>query len=341
MTGAEPTLFLLSTGADLARALPPAADALQVVAIDASGGGAAAVEALTAARIHTPWLLAGSAADAELLEEVATLVLSGEPQVFGLAGVVLVGAGDGGHAAADAAADGIRGLALPVAATADASGLADVAAALGRAIAARSPRVPAPWGRIIASDRTDPPTRAILARLAIADDPDYVPAAVNVAQLAVLRAVAERLMPQGPGPGIDLGARVDQMLSSGEGDGWRTEGMPSDLDAYGAGLDAIGAEWPADAAGQDARIRSVLSGEAASGTVLTPTQLRSWFGDLRNDLARAWLSHPASLARVGYDGFATGGTGPEPAGFTVLAAGLREAWEPEELGRLAEETSTR
>ena len=78
----------------------------------------------------------------------------------------------------------------------------------------------------------------------------------------------------------------------------------------------------------------MIDGDAPSGSVLTPDQLSLWFEDARNDLARVWLSHPASLARVGYTGFATGGTGPEPAGYLVLAAGEREEWEPEELGRL-------
>jgi len=60
--------------------------------------------------------------------------------------------------------------------------------------------------------------------------------------------------------------------------------------------------------------------------------LRRWFDDVRTDLARTWLAHPASLARVGYDGFATSGPGAEPAGYVNLGAGTRDPWEPAELG---------
>ena len=60
--------------------------------------------------------------------------------------------------------------------------------------------------------------------------------------------------------------------------------------------------------------------------------LRRWFDDMRTDLARTWLAHPASLARVGYDGFATSGPGAEPAGYVNLGAGTRDPWEPAELG---------
>uniref|UniRef100_UPI001C0EC5FB hypothetical protein n=1 Tax=Francisella tularensis TaxID=263 RepID=UPI001C0EC5FB len=47
-------------------------------------------------------------------------------------------------------------------------------------------------------------------------------------------------------------------------------------------------------------------------------------------------AHPASLAHVGYDGFATSGDHAEPAGYVALAAGRRDPWEPGDLGDLGE-----
>jgi hypothetical protein len=56
--------------------------------------------------------------------------------------------------------------------------------------------------------------------------------------------------------------------------------------------------------------------------------MKRWFEDLRADLVRLWLAHPAAMARIGFDGFANGGDGPRKQGFERLGAGEREAWEP-------------
>ncbi len=308
------------------------------VVLDPARGAEALVEAIAEAQIVTPWILVGGPDHHEVATGVVIRALEGAVGVFGLAGVVLEGA---------RIPDGIRELDVPAAlatddlatddlATDDAA-TGDIAArvrALAQDITARGPRVPESWARVIASSRTDVAVRAALARRALADDPAYRPRALAPGQLALLREVARRIVPQGDGATIDLAARLDRMIDAGEGDGWRPTGMSSDAEAYGAGLDALAAIWMRGATAQDAVIRDVIDGTAPSGDTLSPSQLSLWFEDARNDLARVWLSHPASLARVGYTGFATGGTGAEPAGFLELAAGRREDWEPEELGRL-------
>ncbi|RKE60370.1 hypothetical protein [Microbacterium sp. AG238] len=291
--------------------------------LDPARGSEALIEAVADAEIATPWILVGGFDHHEVAAHLVARVLEGAIGVFGLAGVVLEGT---------QIPDGIREHEVPAAVTTD-----DVAASvrsLAADIAAWGPRVPEPWARVIASSRTDVAVRATLARRALADDPAYRPRALTPEQLALLRDVARRIVPQGEGATIDLAARLDRMIEAGESDGWRPTGMSTDVEAYRAGLDALAAIWMRGAAAQDAVIRRVIDGDAPSGAVLTADQLSLWFEDARNDLARLWLSHPASLARVGYSGFATGGTGPEPAGYLVLAAGEREEWEPGELGRL-------
>ena len=206
------------------------------------------------------------------------------------------------------------------------------------------------WAQLIASDRTGIEARALLARRALADDADYAPRALSPGQLATLRALAARLVPQPAGGRVDLAARIDADLASARGDGWRPAELPDDASAYRLGLDAIAAVWPAETTAQDALIRTILAGElvvslatAASPTVASPWSdelFRQWFDDVRNDLARTWLAHPASLARVGYDGFATSGPRAEPAGYVSLGAGVRDAWEPTELGILDDPTAT-
>ncbi|CAD6011127.1 alpha/beta hydrolase [Agreia sp. COWG] len=213
--------------------------------------------------------------------------------------------------------------------------------------ASAAPRVDPEWGRVIASARTAAEARGLLATRAIADDADYTPDALTPAQLTTLRALADRIVPQSSAPHIDLAARVDADIAAGNGDGWRPEGLPDDASAYRLGLDAIAAAWPQDGAAQDALIERIIAGDGIAGNGLTgafsAAHLTSWFEDARLDLTRAWLAHPASLARIGYDGFATSGPGiadagdasSDSAGYVTLAAGRRDPWEPTELGALA------
>ncbi|MDT3346231.1 alpha/beta fold hydrolase [Microbacterium aquilitoris] len=210
--------------------------------------------------------------------------------------------------------------------------VAAVLAETWQAIRAAAPVVPTEWGRVIASSRVDVAVRRTLAQRALVDDRDRAPRTLNRAQVETLRALAALLVPQGEGGTIDLAVRIDDMLAEGGTDGWRPVGSPADPVAYGLGLDAIAAVWPSEVTEQRSLIvRLITDGIDAAG--LGTDGIRSWFEDARNDLLRMWLAHPASLARIGFDGFAVGGTGPHPAGWTTIAAGERETWEPSELGQ--------
>lgn len=226
---------------------------------------------------------------------------------------------------------------------------AEVAAEIVRlwdATVSASPQLTPEWGRLVASDRTAPEARGFLARRLIADDPGYRPRALSVAQLDTLRALADRLVPQPEDRRIDLAARVDDDLAAGRGDGWRNAGQPPDASAYRLGLDDLAALWPDDsdeqnaAAERDALIAGIVSGElndheALGGDDWNGEMRQHWLDDVRADLTRIWLAHPASLARVGYDGFATSGAATGDAGYVDLAAGRRDPWEPAELGSVA------
>ena len=228
---------------------------------------------------------------------------------------------------------------------------AEVAAEIVRlwdATVSVSPQLTPEWGRLVASDRTAPEARGFLARRLIADDPDYRPRALSATQLATLRALADRLVPQPEDRRIDLAARVDDDLASGRGDGWRNAGQPDDASAYRLGLDDLAALWPDDSddqnatAEQNALIAGLISGElndheALGGDDWNGAMRQHWFDDVRADLTRIWLAHPASLARVGYDGFATSGAATGDAGYVAVAAGQRDPWEPAELGSVASE----
>lgn len=191
------------------------------------------------------------------------------------------------------------------------------------------PVVPADTARVIASPRVSARTRGILAVRSLPDAPDREPRALTRGQLDTLRALARVVVPQPGDRPVDLALRVDDQLADGLGDGWRQDGLPADVDAYRAGLDAL----QAPAAEGDDHLADVLAsidaGEytPASGG-LDAGQLQAWAEDAAVDLAKQWMAHPATMAAVDYDGFANGGDGLRKQGFLLLGADEREAWEP-------------
>ncbi len=192
---------------------------------------------------------------------------------------------------------------------------------------AGSPVVPVEHARVIASPRVSARTRGLLAARALPDDPAAAPQALTPTQLDTLRAVARIVVPQ-PGPDqVDLALRVDAQLAAGLGDGWRPDGLPVDAEAYRAALDVLAA--PARDGALDQALEAVAVGRYRADGGLDAEQLRAWFEDASVDLVKHWLAHPATMAAIDFDGYANGGDGVRKQGFQLLAAGEREAWEPE------------
>ncbi len=152
---------------------------------------------------------------------------------------------------------------------------------------------------------------------------------LDLAQLTLLREIADLVVPQ-DGLAIDIAARVDAQLARGEGDGWRNADLPPDPEAYRAGLDTLAAVWPTDPVDRESILRAAIDGESTAEGPFDAARLKVWLEDVRNDLVRQWLAHPASMARVGYDGFATGGS--PIRGYVELRLGRREDWEPSGVG---------
>ncbi len=192
--------------------------------------------------------------------------------------------------------------------------------------AGTGPAVPESFVRVIASDRVSRRVRAALAVRALADDADYAPRVLSAQQLRTLRAVADRVVPQ-TAPSIDLAARIDAQLATHKGDGWRFANMPPDRDAYASALDGLAGFADLADDEQHGRLARLAAGELTAPT-LSAEQMKLWFEDLRADLVRLWVAHPATMARIGFDGFANGGDGMRKQGFERLAANERESWEP-------------
>ena len=104
--------------------------------------------------------------------------------------------------------------------------------------------------------------------------------------------------------------------------------LPPDKECYAQALSALGdfAEMSIEA--QDSLLELIAQGGGHDDGPLSPKQMQQWFEDLCADLVRLWLAHPATLAHIGFDGFANGGDGERIQGYVQLAAGEQEAWEP-------------
>ena len=192
--------------------------------------------------------------------------------------------------------------------------------------AGTGPAIPEAFVRLIASTRVSRRMRAALAVRALADNSDYAPSVLSPVQLQTLRTVADRVVPQ-TGPLIDLAARIDAQLAAGKDDGWRFANMPSDRKAYAMALDSLAGFGSLAEDEQQAMLTQLIEGEF-NLSVLSAGQMKRWFEDLRADLVRIWVAHPATMARIGFDGFANGGDGTRKQGFERLAADERESWEP-------------
>ena len=199
------------------------------------------------------------------------------------------------------------------------------------------PELDPAYRALILSDRVSSRTRDALLERAAADDPAYVPAVLSAAEVATLRSVFARVLPQ-QGTAIDLAARFDRALASGTGDGWRYADLPPDQAACRTGLAVLDAlangthGQPFVALGEAAQDR-VLD-EAAGGRAAlgeghwTGQQLQRWFEDLRAEVVKLYVAHPATMARIGYSGIGYGGDAPRLPGFHAIEPGDREPWEP-------------
>ena len=177
--------------------------------------------------------------------------------------------------------------------------------------------VPAPYLNFIAGERLSEPTRKVIeSRL----NPPAIPAGVLTGeQIKTLRAMLTRILPQET---VDVTPYVLERLAKNKGDGWRYAVLPVDLEAYREGLDRLAEKGFAEmeAAAQDAALTELASKKGSPDA--------RWFEEVRGDATTAYVSHPATMARLGYSGIGVGGAETKYQGFVTIGLNEREEWEP-------------
>lgn len=253
--------------------------------------------------------------------------------------LILAGAEDG-----DLGEDAQRQLNLPHYATADVQVIKGAAHLIpyeqphrlaelidGHVATVETAALPARFARLLDSDRVSRRTRATMV------DRLHPPASGlspwTDDQVATMAALVEQILPD-CGTDRALAERILAGIANGPGDGWRFATLPSDLEAWQRGLATLGTFGDGFAAepgaAQTAWLERIDAGDldiAEDDATLTAGQMRLWFEDVRAETARVWMSLPATMAAVGYDGFANGGDGPRKQGYTRTAADDLETWQ--------------
>ncbi|WP_245259452.1 alpha/beta hydrolase [Methylobacterium sp. 77] len=207
-------------------------------------------------------------------------------------------------------------------------------------------QVPEPYRALIESDRVNTRLRVALLARSQPDDPAYQPGCLDTVELALLRAVVDRVLPQADTGRIDIAARIEARLATGTGDGWRFAKLPADGEAYRAALRTLDAAAQSvhgmrflglDGTDQDGLLKAAAAGEPLCPEMpedgLDAERMSLWFEDLRSDVVRVYLAHPASLARLDYGGIGAGGDDADRLpGFVRVGIDDPEPWEPVAFG---------
>lgn len=205
------------------------------------------------------------------------------------------------------------------------------------------PKLDPGYRALIASDRVSTRTRNVLLKRLAGGGIEGEASCLTPAEHRTLDAVLRRIVPQQSDAEIDIAAILERNLTHGLGDGWRFAALPPDAEACSAALrtlDALARQVHAaafahlDDAAQDGVLERIAAGETGPPLRedgLSGAQMALWFEDLRGAAAQAYMSHPLTLARIGFSGIANGGDGPRKQGFVRVGAGEPEPWEPHSL----------
>jgi pimeloyl-ACP methyl ester carboxylesterase len=200
----------------------------------------------------------------------------------------------------------------------------------GHAARVAAAALPADFARLLGSERVSRRTRAtMLDRMR----PPVSSTFWTGDEHGTVAALVVQILPD-CGAHDALAERILAGVAEGPGDGWRFAALPPDREAWRRGLATLnGASGGFAALAPQNRNRlldQVAAGDVGSvddDCLLSPDQMALWFEDVRAETVRVWISLPATMAAIGYDGFAVGGDGPRKQGYVRTGADDPEAWQ--------------
>ncbi|WP_260929247.1 alpha/beta fold hydrolase [Novosphingobium sp. 9] len=182
--------------------------------------------------------------------------------------------------------------------------------------------LPPETGTLIASSRTSTRTRRVhyQRRWAPTSPPPF-----SERQMETLETLVNLILP-GIATEMELPQRVAKALGEGQGDGWRFADLPPDREAWSIALDGLSDLVGSSTQARQTWLQAMSEGRKRLGS-WSPDQARHWFQDACALIAQTWIAHPSTMARIGYDGFATGADGDRLVGYHLTGADKREPWQ--------------
>ncbi len=202
----------------------------------------------------------------------------------------------------------------------------------------QTPTLSTPLVEILQSSRVSAPTRRVLEQRLAGPPAGYKPTCITPEAFQILERVLGRLLPddENGAPGaneLSLAARLERQRAAGHGNGWRYASLPPDAQALALGLTRLDEsaqhrhrrhflELTEDRA--DALLHRVQNGEEKWEGL----DASRWFEEILADATELFVSHPAAMDAMGFDGFAD-----EPQGWPAASGGgvginNTESWEP-------------
>lgn len=133
------------------------------------------------------------------------------------------------------------------------------------------------------------------------------------AELALLQALCDRLIPQDDHPErIDIAGGIDKRLAQNKSDGWRYDVMPADGDAYKLGLQGLdetaqvlfNQPFGKLTGAQQDEIIGRLRQTVVPGAIWQQLPADRFFEEVLVEAASLYYSHPIAQESIGYVGMA-------------------------------------
>ncbi len=178
--------------------------------------------------------------------------------------------------------------------------------------------------QILDSPRVSVPTRAAFkARLQpLSLNATYEPKILTPASMATLRCVVARLLPDATQ--LEIAERLEMQVATSPGDGWRYESLPADAESLFSGLRSLDEEAEGSFASLAPHEQEAILHRVQAGQVSWPgLDAVRWFEEVLAVSTAIYVSQPAVMMAMGFDGFAD-----EPNGWSDIGLDNTQDWEP-------------
>ena len=191
---------------------------------------------------------------------------------------------------------------------------------------------------LIGSDRMTDVTTSVLQERLVPSPQRAYRAVLNMRHLALLSAVAARLIPQdGRDATVDLAGAFHRRLAEGIGKGWRYAELPAGAELYQRGLAALDTSalimfddgFITLQPFQQNKLLGLVQSDQATNAAWEGVNQARWFEEILATLVDIFYAHPLGSEEIGFAGMA------DARGWPDVGIDAREEHEPLSLRQTA------